>query len=150
MKKTTLFITIIVVAFIIGAAYLSIGKVENTLKIGNPALKLMISTGTNESDGSPIITNVTFEQTRVIYKGTDSQVVFPDINVMLRNETTFAEPVTYWASEPWVKGKDKYPITLTFRDSYKPKTGDFLILTIRFTGTNGEILGKKTAFYDWQ
>jgi len=150
MKKTTVFIAVIVIALIIGAVFVSIDKIESMLNIGRPALKLTISTSVNESDGSPVITNMTFEQTQVIYKGTDVKVEFPDISVMARNESLDSAPVTYWASEPWVEGKEKYTLTLTFRDSFTPKTGDFLILTIRFTGIRGYILGKNTAFYEWQ
>jgi hypothetical protein len=150
MKKSTFFIAIIVVALIVGAVYVSIDKIERTMNLDKPALKLTISTGVNESDGSPIITNMTFEQTQVIYKGADSQVNFPDISVMARNESLYSDPVSYWASEPIVKGKEKYTLTLTFRDSFKPKTGDLLILTIRFTGNRGDILVKNTAFYEWK
>ncbi|MCX9025912.1 MAG: hypothetical protein OIN85_07455 [Candidatus Methanoperedens sp.] len=150
MKKSTVFITIIVVALIIGAVYVSFDKIEGTLNIGKPALKLTVSTGVNESDGSPIVTNITFEQTQVIYKGTDSPVVFPDISVIARNESLLADPISYWASEPFVKGNENHTLTLTFRDSFKPKTGDLLILTIRFTGNRGNILGKNTAFYEWK
>jgi hypothetical protein len=150
MKKTTVFIAVIVIALIIGAVFVSIDKIESMLNIGRPALKLTLSTGVNESDGSPVITNMTFEQTQVIYKGTDVQVEFPDISVIARNESLAAAPVTYWAAQPWVEGKEKYTLTLTFRDSFTPKTGDFLILTIRFTGIRGYILEKNTAFYEWQ
>lgn len=150
MKKSTVFIAVIVIVVILGALYLSIDKIGSTLNLGNPALKLTISTGVNESDGSPIITNITFEQTRVIYRGSDAKVVYPDISVMARNETIMAAPVTYWASEPWVEGNEKHTLTLTFRDSFTPKTGDILILTIRFTGIRGYILGKNTAFYEWK
>ncbi|MCZ7402988.1 MAG: hypothetical protein O8C61_12265 [Candidatus Methanoperedens sp.] len=150
MKKSTVLIAIIVVALIIGAVYVSIDKIESTLNIGKPALKLTISTRVNESDGSPIITNMTFEQTQVIYKGADSPVVFPDISVIARNESLLADPISYWASEQRVGGSEKHTLTLAFRDSFKPKTGDLLILTIRFTSYKGNILGKNTAFYEWK
>ena len=150
MKKNTAIITIIVIALIIGAVYVSFDKIGSTLNIWKPALKLTISTGINESDGSPIVTNVTFEQTQVIYKGADAKVDYPDISVIARNESLVAAPVTYWAAQPWVEGNENYTFTLTFRDSFTPKTGDFLILTIRFTGIRGYILGKKTAFYEWK
>ena len=149
MKKTTVIMAVIVIVVIAGALYLSMDKIGSMLNIGKPALKLTISTGINESDGSPIITNITFEQTKVIYKGTDVQVEFPDISVIARNESLLAAPVSYWAAEPWAEGKEKYVLTITFRDSFTPKTGDLLILTIRFTGIRGNILGKNTAFYEW-
>lgn len=150
MKKSTVLIGVIVIALIAGALFLSIGKIENALNIGKPALKLTISTGINESDGSPTITNMTFEQTRVIYKGADVKVEFPDISVVARNESILAAPVTYWAAQPWEEGQEKYTFTLTFRETYTPEKGDFLVITTRFTGLRGYILGKNTAFYEWQ
>lgn len=150
MKKTTVFIGVIIIAVIVGALYLSIDKIGSTLNIGKPALKLTISTGINESDGSPIITNITFEQIQVIYKGADAQVDYPDISIIARNGSLLAAPVSYWAAQPWVEGDKIYTLTLTFRESYTPKKGDFLILTIRFTGIRGYILGKNTAFYEWK
>jgi len=150
MKKNTVIMAVIVIALIIGAVYVSLDKIGSTVNIWKPALKLTISTGVNESDGSPIITNITFEETRVIYKGADAPVDFPDISVIARNESLLSDPVSYWASEHRVEGKEKYTLTLTFRDSFTPKTGDLLILTIRFTGNRGYILGKNTAFYEWK
>ncbi len=152
MKKTTVLITVIVIALIFGTAYVSIGKIDSILNIGKPALKLTITTGTNESDGTPVVTNVTFEQTEVIYKGTDARVNYPDISVIARNESLLAAPVSYWAAQPWNEGEGNstYTFTLTFRESYTPKNDDLLILTIRFTEIGGHILGKKTAFYEWK
>lgn len=148
MKKNTIYIAVILIAVIFGALYFY--KTGSTLNVGKPALKLTITTGINESDESPIITNLTFEQTQVIYKGADAQVEFPDISVIARNDSILAAPVTYWASEPWVEGKDKYNLTLSFRDTFTPKAGDILILTVRFTGIRGYIIGKHTAFYEWK
>lgn len=150
MKKTTVIMAVIVIVVIAGALYISIDNIGSILNIGKPALKLTISTGINESDGSPMITNITFEQTQVIYKGADAQVEFPDISVIARNESLLAAPVSYWAAQPWVEGEKNYTLTLSFRDSFTPKTGDLLILTIRFTGIQGYILGKNTAFYEWK
>ncbi len=151
MKKSTVFIAIIIIALIIGAVYVSIDKIESTLNIGNPALKLTISTGVNESDGAPIISNITFEQTRVIYKGTDAIPKFPEIAVMARNGTLSVGPATYWASDPWYESKDeKHTFTLAFRESYTPKKGDMLIIQFRFTGVGGYDTEKKTVFYEWQ
>ncbi len=150
MKKTTVIMAVIVIVVIAGALYLSMDRIGSMLNIGKPALKLTISTGINESDGSPTITNITFEQTQVIYKGSDAKAEFPDISVVARNESLVAAPVTYWATQPWVEGEKNYTLTLTFRDSFTPKTGDLLLLTIRFTGIRGYILGKNTAFYEWQ
>ncbi len=150
MKKTTVFMAVIVIALIIGAVYVSIGKIGGTVNIGRPALKLTISTGVNESDGFPIVTNLTFEQTRVIYKGADAKVEFPDINVIARNGSLDSVPVSYWAAQQRLKENEKYTLTLTFRDTFTPKTGDLLILTIRFTDFGGHILEKNTAFYEWK
>ncbi len=152
MKKTTVVITFTVIVLLIGAVYVSMGNIGSTLNIGKPALKLTITTGTNESDGTPIVTNVTFEQTEVIYKGTDAKVEYPDISVIARNESLLAAPVSYWAAQAWNEEKDNgtYTLTLTFRETYTPKKGDLLILTIRLTGIKGYILGKKTAFYEWK
>lgn len=151
MKKTNIFITIIVIALIIGTVYISTNKILSTLKIGNPALKLTISTDFNQSNGMPYVTNIIFEQTRVIYKGSDAIPDFPDISVTARNESLLADPVTYWASEPRSLAKNEtHTLTLTFLDSYTPKTNDTLILTIRFTGTKGSVLTKNTAFYEWK
>lgn len=150
MKKTTVIMAFIVIVVIAGALYISMDRIGSMLNIGKPALKLTISTGINESDGSPTITNITFEQTQVIYKGSDTKAGFPDISVVARNESLMAAPVTYWAAQTWVEGEKNYTLTLTFRDSFTPKTGDLLILTIRFTGIRGYILGKNTAFYEWK
>ena len=152
MKRTTVFKAVIVIALILGAVFVSgcIEKIESKLNIGRPALKLTISTGVNESDGSPIVTNLTFEQTQVIYKGADAKVEFPEISVMVRNQSIDSAPVTYWAAQPWVEGNEKYTLTLTFRESFTPKTNDLLILTIRFTDFEGHIIGKNTAFYEWK
>lgn len=157
MKRNTVFMAVIIIAVIGGALFLSfdklersVYKIESILDIGKPALKLTVSTGINESDGSPVITNITFEQTRVIYKGTDTRVEYPEISVVARKDSIRAPPVTYWAAQPWIEGNETYTLTLSFRESYTPETGDFLILTIRFTGLRGFILGRNTAFYEWQ
>jgi len=142
--------TVIGIVLIAGALYLSMDRIGSMLNIAKPALKMTISTGINESDGSPTITNITFEQIQVIYKGSDVSAGFPDISVVARNETLVAAPVTYWAAQPWVEGDKNYTLTLSFRESFTPKTGDLLLLTIRFTGIGGHILGKNTAFYEWK
>ena len=151
MKKSTVFIAVIIIAGITGVLYLNLDKVENTMNIGNPALKLTVSTGVNESDGLPIITNITFEQNRVIYKSTDAITNFPEISIMVRNGSLDSSPVTYWAAQPWVEGENEtHTFTLTFRELYTPKKGDLLILQFRFTGPDGYNTEKKTVFYEWQ
>ena len=119
----------------------------------NPALIVTIATGVNESrNDAPIITNVTFEQTKVIYKGADSPVTFPDISIMIRNEALTSFPVSYWASASWNQGETegKYVLTVLFKEKYTPKPGDLLVLTIKQTGMGGYILNKQTAFYEWK
>lgn len=151
MKKSTVFITVIIIAGIIGALYLNLDKIERIMNIGNPALKLTVATGVNESDGSPIITNITFEQTRVIYKGTDAIPKFPEIAVMARYGTLSAGPATYWASDTWSESENEtHTFTLTFRESHTPKKGDMLIIQFRFTGVGGYDTEKKTVFYEWK
>ncbi len=150
MKKITVFIAVIVIALIIGAIFVSFGKIGSMSNIGRPALKLTISTGVNESDGSPIVTNITFEQTQVIYKGADAKVEFPDISVIARNGSLESVPVSYWAAQPRVEENKEYTFILTFRDFFIPRTGDILILTVRFTDFRGYILRKSTAFYEWK
>jgi hypothetical protein len=142
---------LVIVAVIVLVVGLAALYVINTKIEWHPALKLTISTGVNETDGFPIVTNVTFEQTKVIYKGTDDKVVFPDIDVMARNGSVLAPPASYWASvqrDPKERN-GTYTMTLTFRESYTPQKGDQLILTIFLTGSGGTILTKKTALYEW-
>lgn len=118
----------------------------------HPTLILKISTGVNETDNSPIITNVTFEQGQVIYKGTDTVAQYPEINVMVRNGTLESAPITYWASAPWNQDEEsgKYTVTAVFKETYTPHSGDLFIVTIRQVGRGAYILKKTTAFYEWK
>lgn len=148
MNRILKMVSVLLILAVIGATGMYIGSnIE-----WRPALKLTILTEVNESDGSPTITNITFEQVSVFYKGTDSKVDYPDISVMARSGSLLAPPASYWVSVPWNEEETSgnYTLTVTFRDFYKPTTGDVLILTIRQTGTRGYILNKITAFYEWQ
>jgi len=145
-KKIVIYLAILIV--IVYAGYSVYGKID-----WNPALIVTITTGVNESKGdAPIITNVTFEQTKVIYKGSDTPAKFPEINIMVRNEELNSLPVNYWAAAPWNQGEKegKYVITVLFLETYTPKPEDLLVLTIKQTGIKGNILNKQTAFYEWK
>ena len=151
MRKTI--VAIVVILFIaIGLSYLYMDKIENALIPSKPALRLTISTDYNDTGDFIVITNMTFEQTTVpvFYRGIDSPVVFPDIDVEGRNETVTAAPVTYWASAKRVNINQTYVFTLTFRESYVPKTGDMLILAVRMNDFRGKLEYKTTAFYGWK
>ena len=152
MRKTTTVAIIVILLIAIGLSYLYIGKIENVLIPSKPALKLTLSTDYNDTGDFIAITNMTFEQTTVpvFYRGVDSPVVFPDIDVEGRNETIVTAPVTYWAAEKRVKTNDTYVFTLTFREPYVPKPDDFLILTVRMNDFRGKLEYKTTAFYDWK
>ncbi len=145
-KKIVICLAILIV---IGyAGYFAYGKID-----WNPALIVTITTGVNESKGDhPVITNVTFEQTKVIYKGTETPAKFPEINIMVRNEELTSLPVNYWTAAPWIQGEKegKYVLTVVFLDTYTPKPEDLLVLTIKQTGIRGDILNKQTAFYEWK
>lgn len=118
----------------------------------NPALIVHISTGINESNGNPTVTNITFEQSRVMYKGKETVPQYPEVNVMVRNETINAAPVGFWAAAPWnpEETSGNYTITVVFREFYTPKTNDTLIVTIRHVAIRGYIMNKQTAFYEWR
>ena len=151
MRKTI--VAIVVILFIaIGLSYLYMDKIENALIPSKPALRLTISTDYNDTGDFIVITNMTFEQTTVpvFYRGIDSPVVFPDIDVEGRNETVTAAPVTYWASAKRVNINQTYVFILTFRESYVPKTGDMLILAVRMNDFRGKLEYKTTAFYGWK
>jgi uncharacterized protein (UPF0333 family) len=150
MNKSSIILTVIIIAGIIGAFYLNLDKIESTINIGNPALEMTISTDVNESD-VPIITNIDFKQTEVIYKGSDAPTILPEISIMIRNDAVNSAPVSYWASQTWVEGENKtYTFTVLFRESYTPKKGDRLIIQIRFTDFSGSRIEKKTALYEWK
>lgn len=144
--KIVIWLTILI---IVGYA----GYIAYNSVVWNPVLVVTITTGINESnDNSPTITNVTFEQSRVIYKGSNSVTSFPEINIMVRNESLLALPVAYWAAVPWnqEEPKGKYTLTISFKETYIPKPGDMLILTIKQVGLKGHIYNKQTAFYEWR
>ncbi len=151
MKKTTMAIAVIVIAITIGL-YLYGNDIENRLHMNKPALKLTIATGLNETEGTEEITNVTFEQTTVpiYYRSADSPVQFPDIDVEAKNNTPVSAPVSYWLSSKRTSPNSTYTFMLTFREPYKPVTGELLILTLRMNDFRGFLEYKTTAFYAWQ
>jgi len=118
----------------------------------NPALIVHISTGVNESSSAHIITNVTFEQSEVIYKGTEAVPTYPEIDIMVRKGSLLSSPVSYWAAVPWdsEESSGNYTLTIIFRETYTPSIGDILIITIKQVSVNGRIMNKQTAFYTWE
>lgn len=152
MKKKTVVAIIVILLIAIGLSYLYIDKIENVLISSKPALKLTMSTDYNETGDFLVITNMTFEQTTVpvFYRSVDSPAIFPDIDVEGRNGSVIATPVTYWASAKRVKTNETYVFTLTFRESYVPKSDDLLILTVRMNDFRGKLEYKTTAFYGWK
>lgn len=152
-KKNAVIILAALLTIAAGLAYLYI-EVKPELNLAKPALVLGITTGINQSDGRLIVTNMTFEQTTVpiYYRSADSPVEFPNINVQGRNGTIYSPPVTHWASEKIPVGSEggKHIMTLTFRESYKPRPQDVLILTIKIAEYGGLEEHRKTAFYEWK
>ncbi len=144
-------VVLVVLGFLLAIAGVAGYYMYSNIK-WNPALIVKISTGINETSGAPIITNMTFEQSQVIYKGADAVVEFPEITVMVRNNSINAAPVSYWASVPWdsKETSGNYTLTVVFRETYTPSSNDTLILTVQQVGLKGRILNKQTAFYGWE
>lgn len=149
VKGKTIFIAILLLVLSASAYYLY--KDSSGIGLTKPTLELKIST--DLSDGMPRITNITFEQSSVVffYKATESIPKFPEIDVNARLNEFESGPSTYYASAPFDFSKinETYNIKLFFRDGKVPKQGDILILPIRITGYTGAVLYKTTAFYDW-
>lgn len=143
---------IVIVLLLLSASAYYLYKNSSGIGLTKPILELKIST--DLSDGMPLITNVTFDQSSVIffYKATESIPKFPEIDVNARINEFESGPSTYYASAPYdfSKKNETYSIRLFFRDGKVPRQGDILILPIRITGYTGTILYKTTAFYDWQ
>ncbi len=120
--------------------------------LAKPALVLKVSLNIT-SMGTPMINNVTFEQSSVpfFYKRVDSVPNFPEIDVNARINKLSAAPASYWASEH-VNFNDKgtYTLRVFFRDGNEPKQGDVLIMPIRIVSHTGAIAYKTTAFYLWE
>ncbi len=120
--------------------------------LAKPALVLQVSMNIT-SRGTPMVNNVTFEQSSVpfFYKRVDSVPNFPEIDVNARINKLNAAPASYWASEH-VNFNDKgtYMLRVFFRDGNEPKQGDVLILPIRIISHTGAVAYKTTAFYLWE
>ncbi len=125
---------------------------QHAIEIGlaKPALVLKVSTNLT-SYGTPMINNVTFEQSSVpfFYKRTDTPAEFPEIDVNARINKLNSAPASYWAS---VHRKEEgvYDLRLFFKDGNEPRKGDILIMPIRLTSHTGAIEYKTTAFYEWE
>ena len=152
MRQITVAMIAIIIAITIGIFYVYGDKIENSANLTKPALKLTISTDTDTKEDSVKITNITFEQTTVpvYYRSVDSPVNFPDIDVEAKNGTLKSAPVSYWASAKRTTPNGTYVLMLTFREPYKPVTGELLILTVRMNNFRGKLEYKTTAFYDWK
>lgn len=153
MKKLNqLAISLVVIALIIGVCYQYSSSVLSGLNLTKPALKISISTGINTTTEILEITNITFEQTNVskMYRSVDSPVEFPDINVEAKIDTVASAPISYWASARRINPQDKYELILTFREPYKPSSGDILILILKMNDFRGNLEYKSTAFYAWK
>jgi hypothetical protein len=105
-------------------------------------------------EGIPSITNVTFEQSSVVffYKATETSPRFPEIDANARINDFASGPSTYYAAAPFdfSKKSANYTVQLFFRDGKEPKQGDILFIPIRISGYTGTVLYKITAFYDWE
>lgn len=143
-----LIIALVILAMVLVATgYVAYNKLD---ALSSPALKLFVSA--NMANGTLEVTNITFEQTTVpvIYKKGNSIVAFPDISVSAKNLKS--EPISYWAAESWDKDESEsiYELTVVFIEGKEPMINDSLLLPVRLTNYNGEIIYKTTAFYDWR
>lgn len=120
--------------------------------LSKPALLLRVSMNITEK-GTPIINNVTFEQSGVpfFYKRVDSVPEFPEIDVNARINTLNSAPASYWASQHVdLNNEGVYTLRLFFRDGKDPKQGDVLIMPVRIVSSTGAIAYKTTAFWVWE
>ncbi len=120
--------------------------------LSKPALLLRVSMNITEK-GTPIINNVTFEQSGVpfFYKRVDSIPDFPEIDVNARINTLNSAPASYWASQHVdLNNEGIYTLRMFFRDGKDPKQGDVLIMPIRIVSSTGAIAYKTTAFWVWE
>ncbi len=120
--------------------------------LAKPALVLQVSMNIT-SMGTPMINNVTFEQSSVpfFYKRVDSVPNFPEIDVNARINKLNSAPSSYWASEHInFNEKGTYTLRVFFMDGNEPKQGDVLILPIRIISHTGAVAYKTTAFYLWE
>ncbi len=141
---------VVLLVFSVSGYYLYQHAIEYGL--AKPALLLKVSMNIS-SKGTPIINNVTFEQSSVpfFYKRVDSVPNFPEIDVNARINNLNSAPASYWASER-INFNDNgtYTLRLFFMDKKEPKQGDVLIMPIRVVSHTGAIAYKTTAFWVWE
>ncbi|SNQ62291.1 hypothetical protein [Candidatus Methanoperedens nitratireducens] len=141
---------VVLLVFSVSGYYLYQHAVEYGL--AKPALLLKVSMNLT-SKGTPMVNNVTFEQSSVpfFYKRVDSVPDFPEIDANARINTINAAPASYWASQH-VKFDEEgvYTLRLFFRDGSEPKQGDLLIMPIRVVSRTGTVAYKTTAFWQWE
>lgn len=150
-KKIKLAKMSIVVLLIFSVSGYYIYRHSSDMGLTKPALILKVSTNIDEK-GDPVITNVTFEQSSVMffYKRADSVPYFPEIQVNARINEMASAPASYWASEHFNYDEGTYTIQVLFRDGKEPKQGDVLILPIKIISYTGAIAYKNTAFWIWE
>jgi hypothetical protein len=152
MNKKTI-IGICIIAVCIGVlTYQYAGTVGQSVSLTKPALKVTIKTDNLEATNDLKITAMSFEQTQVpiFYRSVDTPPEFPNIDIEGRISTIKSSPSTYWSSAKRTKENETYEFTLTFRDNYKPKIDDLLILTVHMNDFMGNDKYKTTAFYGWK
>ncbi len=141
---------VVLLIFSVSGYYLYQHAIEYGL--AKPALLLTVSMNLT-SKGTPMINNVTFEQSSVpfFYKRVDSVPNFPEIDVNARINNLNSAPASYWSSQKInFNEKGTYTLRLFFRDSKEPKQGDVLIMPIRIVSHTGAIAYKTTAFWVWE
>lgn len=148
-KKNVIYIIVVLLIFSVSGYYLYQHGVDYGL--AKPALILKISTNLSEEDGAPMVNNITFEQSSVVffYKRADSIPSFPEIEVNARINMLDTSPASFWASTPY-KEEGVYELTLLFRDGNEPKPGDVLIIPLRIINIRGVPMYKTTSFYEWE
>jgi hypothetical protein len=124
------------------------------LSIGalKPILILNISTNLTVQN-TPMINNITFEQSTIAssYIGRDAVPNFPEIDISARINKLDSAPVSFWAAQHINFNENgTYTLKLFFKDGSEPKKGDVLIMPIRIINSNGAIVYKTTAFYNWE
>jgi hypothetical protein len=141
---------ILLLVFSVSGYYLYQHAIEYGLT--KPALVLKVSMNVT-SKGTPMINNVTFEQSSVpfFYKRVDTVPEFPEIDVNARINTLSSAPASYWSSQHVnLNEQGTYDLRLFFKDGNEPKQGDVVILPIRIISHTGAVAYKTTAFYLWE
>jgi hypothetical protein len=151
MKKQIIAVMLIVVISLTGLYYVYQDKINNTLHVTKPALKIRVTTDYNDSLGVMEITTMKFEQTTVpiYYRSADDKVEFPNIEVEARTNELTVSPSSYWVSSKRISNNATYDFVMTFREPY-PSTDALLVLTIKMNDFRGYLEYKTTAFYQWK